>query len=65
MLAIAEAFLTLFEDESEEEIYWLFSNFMKKFESHSSKEDMVSRDLMHRNINNKKINFVAVVLQLH
>ena len=33
MLAIAEAFLTLFEEESEDDIYWLFSNFIKKLES--------------------------------
>ena len=47
MLAIAEAFLVLFEEESEDEIYWLFSNFMKKLESLSSiNVDLVSADNM-------------------
>ena len=33
MQAIAEAFFTLFEEESEDDIYWLFASFMKKIES--------------------------------
>ena len=44
LVAIAEAFFVLFKQESEDSIYWLFSNFIKKLESHlAAKEDMVSQ----------------------
>lgn len=43
MVAIAEAFFLLFEDECEDSVYWIFSNFVKKLESHLTvKEEMVS-----------------------
>jgi hypothetical protein len=42
MIAIAEAFAQLFEEESEESVYWIFSNFVKRLESHlMAKEEMV------------------------
>ena len=42
MIAIAEAFFLLFEDESEDCRYWLFSNFQKKLESYlATIEEMV------------------------
>lgn len=47
MIAIAEAFFLLFEEESEDGIYWLFSNFVKKLESYlTSREEMVKK-FMH------------------
>lgn len=43
LITIAEAFFVLFEQESEDGMYWLFSNFIKKLESLlTAKEDMVS-----------------------
>lgn len=42
MMALAEAFFLLFEEECEDSIYWIFSNFIKKLESQLVlKEEMV------------------------
>lgn len=51
MIAIAEAFFVLFEQESEDSIYWLFSNFVKKLESHlASMDEMVRHSFVSKMI---------------
>ncbi len=43
MIAIAEAFFLLFDEEPEDSNYWIFSNFIKRLQSHLMvKEEMVS-----------------------
>ena len=45
MIAIAEAFFVLFEDEAEDSMYWIFSSFIKKLES-----QLVAKDEMVRHV---------------
>lgn len=42
MIAIAEGFAALFEEEEEDDLYWMFASFMKKLESQCvMKENLV------------------------